>query len=167
MPISVRTVVVSGRGWASEDRTEDTKVLAALEGHPFVEGSLNLIASRPVWLDAESAIYKRGTHIFWRASFGGLPVVIGRWLSGCPAHVFEIFAEVRLRETLNLRNGDAVTLQIPEKSVDLSEESWVNRMVWGVFWRFRERLVYRDTIYTMLVSSRLVRRYAWRGMQRR
>jgi hypothetical protein len=167
MAIATRSIVVSGRGWASKDRLEETCALAAIEGQPFVQGSLNLIAKKPIWLDVESAIYRQGTHIFWRASLEGLPVVIGRWLSGCPAHVFEVFASVRLRDSLMLKDGDIVTLEIPEASVAKRDASWVNRMVWNLFWRFRERHIYRDGFYLSLISSRFVRPYAWRGMQRR
>lgn len=158
--------VIRGRGWASTDRAEEVAALSAIEGVKFVDGSLNLIAGVPVWLAPDSAVYRNGSQVFWRASLDGLSVMIGRWTSGCPAHVFEIFAGVRLRDALNLQDGDIVNLDIPDEIVSSPGPSLRDRLIWNLFWKFRERLIYRDGFYMTLMHNRTVRGYAWRSMQK-
>lgn len=165
--LKVRAVVTRGHGWATRSQAEDVVRLGEIDGVAYVDGSLNLIGRAPVWLDTAVAVHKTAEWAYWRATLHGMPVVIGRWLSGCPAHVFEIFAPVRLREAFNLRDGDALELCIPQASVAAANASLRNRLVWYGFWRFRERAVYGDGMYSRIVHSRLVQRYAWRSSQRR
>lgn len=165
--LTVRAVVTRGHGWATRSQAEDVARLAEISGTTYVDGSLNLIGKSPVWLDARAAIHTTAEWAYWRASLRGMPVVIGRWLSGCPAHVFEIFAPVRLREAFNLRDGDALELCIPRGATASADASWRNRLVWYGFWRFRERAVYGDGVYSRFVHSRLVGSYVWRSSQRR
>ena len=165
MPVQVWARVTSGRGWASRTRGDDVAKLAALNGATFVDGSLNLISSGPVWLDARSAIYRNGSQIFWRASLEGMPVVLNRWAS-CPAHVFEIFASVHLRNTLGLKDGDTVRLEMADEIISPSDASLLNRMIWNFFWKYRENQIYRDGPYPSLLRSRFMRGYTWRSMQR-
>ncbi len=164
--LRIGTFVSSGRGLATEARQDDLKELSELCGIAFVSGSLNLLSKRPVWLVPEYAIYRKGSFIFWEASLGGLPVVIGRWLSGCPAHVFEVFAAQRLRDKLALRDGDGVTLEISRNIVSLDQSTLWAKTVWALFWKFRENQVYSDGKYWKLVTNSKVWGYAWRGMQR-
>lgn len=163
--MKIRAVVTSGRGWATKDRIDDIAAISAIDGKTFVNGSLNLIATRPVWLEAGSAIYRKNSQIFWHASLEGMPVVLGRWLSGCPAHVFEIFAPVRLRDALHLQDGDSVDLEISDEIISRSAATCRDLLVWNVFWKYRERLVYRDGLYMSLFRSRAIRWYASRSMQ--
>lgn|SRR5574337_605178 len=163
--MQLHATVASGRGWALKDRAEDVAELSAIEGRQFVNGSLNLVAHVPVWLNADFAMYKRGTWLFWRALLENVPVVIGRWTSGCPAHVFEIYAAVRLRDALKLEDGHVVKLTIPDQIVSITEVSVWNRVIWSLFWKYRERLIYCDGLYMAILRTRVIRRYAWRSMQ--
>ena len=164
--LRIPTFVTSGRGLATDVRRDDVDKLSELYGFRFVNGSLNLLSKRPLWLDPSSAIYRSGLCIFWDASLDGLPVVVGRWLSGCPAHVFEIFAAQKLRDELALRDGDRVTLDIPRNVVSSDQSTFRAKTVWALFWKFREGQVYRDGKYRKLVSSPRIAGYSWRGMQR-
>lgn len=163
----VKAVVTRGHGWATRSQADDVVRLGEIDGATFVDGSLNLIGKVPVWLDINAAVHRTSEWAYWRASLRGMPVVIGRWLSGCPAHVFEIFAPVRLRQAFNLRDGDELELCIPSSSIATKQASWRNRLVWYGFWRFRERAVYSDGIYSRIVHSRPVWSRAWRSSQRR
>ena len=158
--------VTSGRGLATDARRDDLKELSKLCGIAFVSGSLNLVSKRPVWLVPGSAIYRKGSFIFWEASLGGLPVVIGRWLSGCPAHVFEVFAAQRLRDKLDLHDGDRVILEIPMNIISPDQSTLWAKTIWTLFWKFREGQVYKDGRYWKLITSSNVWGYTWRGMQR-
>lgn len=161
----VVAAVTSGYGWASRDCDEEIAALSAMDGAQFVAGSLNLVGSSPVWLDIRSASYRNGIRTFWRARLEGIPVMIERSLGNHPAHVFEIFATVRLRDALRVKDGDAVTLDIPTEIVSVEHASLWGRLVWNIFWRYRERSIYRNGLYTRVLRSRVIRRYAWRSMQ--
>ncbi len=164
--LRVFTFVTSGRGLATDARRDDLKELSKLCGIQFVSGSLNLLSKSPVWLVPESAIYRKGSFICWEASLDGSPVIIGRWLSGCPAHVFEVFAAQRLRDSLALRDGDGVTLEISSSLVSADQSTLWAKTVWILFWKFREGQVYKDGKYWKLITSSKVWGYTWRGMQR-
>lgn len=161
----LRAKITSGRGWASQTRADDVETLGAIYGGKFVDGSLNLIGSKPVWLKARSAIYRNGSQMFWRASLEGTPVVLNRWAS-CPAHVFEVFATVHLKSAFGLKDGDAVSLEIPDEAVSRSDASLLNMVIWHLFWKFREKQFYRDGIYLSFLQSQFVKGYTWRSMQR-
>ena len=165
--LRLNTFVTSGRGLATDARRDELRQLERLWETTFVSGSLNLLSRKPIWLDPDSAIYRNGLAIFWNASLNGLPVVIGRWLSGCPAHVFEVFAPLRLRDALALRDGDRVILEISKSIVSTAQSTLWAKFVWALFWKFRERQVYRDGRYLRLVSSHRIAGYSWKGMQRR
>lgn len=164
MPL-LRAKVTSGHGWAAQMRAGDVAKLSAINGEKLIDGSLNLISSSPVWLNARSAIYRNGSQIFWRASLEQMPVVLNRWAS-CPAHVFEIFASVHLRSALGLRDGNIVHLEIADEIISPSDASLLNRMVWSFLWKYREKQIYRDGIYPSILRNRFVRGYTWRSMQR-
>jgi len=146
-------------------RVDDVASISMIEGVEFVQGSLNLVSNTPVWLDAGSAIYKSGAQLFWRASLEGTPVILNRWVGGCPVHVFEVFAAVRLRDVLGLEDGDAVNLEIPDEIVSRSDASLLGRLLWQLFWRYRTRQIYHDGGYLTFVRSRAMSRYTWRTMQ--
>lgn len=161
----IRARVTSGRGWAAKCRVQEIASLSEMEGTQIFPGSLNLIGSSPVWLDVNSAVYRRGSQVFWRGRFEGMPVLINRW-SSCPAHVFEVFAAVRLRTLFELSDGDVVNLEFADELISLSSGSPIDRLVWYAFWKFRENQIFRDGKYLALLRSRKISPHTWRGMQR-
>jgi len=90
--VTVKTIVISGRGLAVNDRADDIQDLSTRLNIKLINGSLNLISRKPVYLDTKKAIYFNGSDFYyWNGTIGGIPVIINRWW-GCPAHVFEIFS---------------------------------------------------------------------------
>lgn len=164
MPKVIPATVTGGRGIASARGVDDMQALSAIYGKRFVAGSLNLVSNIPVWLKPQSAIYRTGASLFWRASLEGVPVVIARWAQ-CPAHVFEICATVHLRTALGLRDGEVARLEIPDDIISRSDATLLSKVVWGLCWRFRESQIYRDGRYFSFMRSRKMLRYAWRSLQ--
>lgn len=162
----VRATVSHGLGWASKYLRTDIAMLSVIEGNAFVAGSLNLVSRMPVWLDVDAAFYRGERWAYWHANLNKSPVVLGRWLGGCPAHVFEIFSWLRLRETFALKDGDTVSLELPEDALFSSDSHSRDILIWNLFWRFRERQFYHHGAYRRLMLSRMLQRYTWRSMQR-
>ena len=148
----IQAFVLGGRGIASEIRADETQEISRKFGLSLINGSLNLISKSPVWLDTDRAIYTNGNgHFYWRASLNGIPVIVNRWIRRCPVHIYEVFAEEHLRSRFGLVDGDAVTLEISNDIVDKERNSSaLNRLVWYLAWRGRERFAYRDGFYTGL-----------------
>ena len=69
----------------------------------------------------------------------------------CPAHIYEISAPEHLRTKFGLVDGDAVTLEISNDIIDKERNSSaLNRLVWYLVWRGRERFAYQDGFYAGL-----------------
>jgi hypothetical protein len=163
---SIDCIVSSGRGICATERAGDVKAISERLGMHLQPGSLNLVTKRPIYLAGSEAVYWDGTYNrYWKGWLCGLPVLINRWQS-CPAHVFEIFAEVRLRDAFDLFDGEAVPLHIDAQAVAQDRSnSATNRMVWTVLWKWRERRFFSDDRYAWLLTRSAFRKYAWRSLQ--
>jgi hypothetical protein len=157
--------IVSGRGLASALRQKEIVDLAAVAAGEIVPGSLNLIASVPVYLDPKAAVLVRGIHMFFPARLGAVQVFVHRW-RGAPAHVFEVFSSVYLRGHLGLEDNDTVSLVMASEAIDHHRTACIkHRLSWLLAWRFRERLFYASDWYASYVRSHWRARYAWRASQ--
>jgi Methyltransferase domain len=118
---------------------------------PLFPGSLNVVLNRPVrLLDAAGFAFDRGYRTLWRASLGGINVWIYRWRES-PLHVVEVLSSVYLRGRFNLKNGDAVTLQMSRAQIgDLHR---FERFIWALLWSGRRSWFYSYKLY----SNRTVR----------
>lgn len=162
--ITIKTFVAAGRGLASSMRASDMERLAQIQGRTFFKGSLNLISKQPVWLNTTTADYatENGRHFYWNATLNGIPVVINRW-AGAPAHVFEIFAEEKLRTKLQIDDGDPVALSIPQAIIHAEKSRSLRYQTsWFLCWRGREAKIYTDDSYCTLLNHRSLRRLTWR-----
>ncbi len=114
--VELKATVVSGRGLAGSLRAADVAELSKRQEIPLVDGSLNLVLSSPIWLDASRTVYVGETgHFYWQAELNGIPIVLNRW--SCPAHILEAYSTTHIRSKLNLEDGDRVTLSIPLNTV--------------------------------------------------
>lgn len=166
----VKAVVVPGRGIAAKARAPEVEALCRIRSTSLVSGSLNLVSKKPVWLDLNTAFFasEHSRHFFWDAWLNGTPVILNRWI-GCPVHVFELFAQDRLRVKHNLRDGDEVTLTLPISSISSPNMSCLkNRLVWYLVWRGREKHYYIDGWYTKCLRwESKSRDFQWRSRQGR
>lgn len=151
--LEFRCRVASGRGLAARLRTEDIKDIENSLGIPLIGGSLNLVSRKPVWLDSGKAVHSNlGGHFYWRASLNGEPILISRWSGSCPVHIYEAFSDKHLRSHFGLNDGDIVTLQIDTDIVNTASGSHFNKLTWYAVWYGREKLAYRDGIYSSLIG---------------
>ncbi len=166
--VQLAATVVSGRGLATESCAFDIQQINNDQALTLINGSLNLISKRPLWLDADRAIFKTEWRVYWKGRLEGVPVIIHRWFATCPVHVFEIFAEDVLRERLNLKDGDNVSLAIPREVV-LSDRDVLagDKLAWYAFWWGRESQIYnRNKGYWNFLRRRLVERFSVRATQK-
>lgn len=152
--------VVSGRGMASKLRRDDVTHLSQNLGITLVPGSMNLVCHQPVWLNTTKSIYRNEQgHFYWNAQLNGYPVLVSRWSGSCPVHVLEVYSEEHLRSRFALNDGDAVSIEIPDETVDLdATRSILNRVIWNLVWRGREALAYRDGRYLKAIGHWRVHR---------
>lgn len=163
----IKTIVLGGRGNASRDRSVDVKELSERLSISLIDGSLNLAGTIPVWLDPEKAIYTNGkSHFYWKAHLNRCPVILNRWSTGCPVHIYEIFSEEHLRSKFGLSDGDPVVLEISTEIIDGERDSSIlNRLVWYLVWWRREQLAWQDGIYSGFLRHRVIRRMTRRVYQ--
>ena len=159
--------VFSGRGVSSTMRARDVAHIASTYSIPLRNGSLNLAATSPLWLDTRQAIYvSEDQHYFWPARLNGFDVILNRWASTCPVHIFEIFSVEHLRSKFGLADGDSVMLEVSRTLLDqVSSCSWRSALIWYLVWRGRERHVYRDGLYRKAALSRTIHTTTWRAYQ--
>jgi len=171
-PMKTETItahIIAGRGLAKERRAGDIKKISEKYGLSLTDGSLNLISKSPLWLDTQTAIYTNGEgHFYWHGDLNGTPVIVNRWVWSCPAHVFEIFAEDHLRSKFDLSDGDPVELELSAECIDQSRNrSLLNRFIWTLAWRGRERFIYQDGIYRGFIFLRYIHKLLGTGFQQR
>jgi hypothetical protein len=154
--------VVSGRGITTARRAEDVSLINEMHNLQLIDGSLNLISKTPVYLNSETA-FLRGYCSFWFAAIRDVPVVLYRW-AGCPAHVFEVFADRHLRTALGLHDNSRVILEVPSTCIDRVKTSdLMFRAAWYLRWRGRESLFYRDAWYSREITRHLRKTFFWRA----
>ncbi len=156
-PVRLHGRVISGRGTASRSIVGPSPI-SDFFGKLQAPGSLNVALDGPVRFDPEQvAIPKDGRAYYWPAEINDTPCLMTR-ADGHPLHVVEILSPLHLRKEFNLRDGDAVTLEIsPDLPAALSRST---RIVWGVFWGFRGRWYASRTYRAFIGPFWLLRRIA-------
>jgi hypothetical protein len=149
--VALEGQVVCGRGLATPELVRLREQVQAIVKEPLYPGSLNIVLNRPVRLrDTDGFMFDLNYRTLWRASLGGIDVWVYRWRES-PLHVVEILSSVYLRGSLNLKNGDAVTLRM--SSAQTGELHFFERFIWALLWRGRRRWFYSYKLY----SNRTVR----------
>ncbi len=143
--------VVGGRGLAAAELVKLREQVQAIVKEPLYPGSLNIVLNRPVrFLDPAGFAFDLDYRTLWRASLGGVDVWVYRWRES-PLHIVEILSSVYLRERLNLKNGDTVTLRI--NRAQIGKLRYLERLIWALLWTGRRRWFYLYKFY----SGRTVR----------
>jgi hypothetical protein len=143
--------VACGRGLAAPELMALRDQVQAIVKEPLCPGSLNLVLKRPVrFVDAAGFAFDLNYRTLWRASLNGIDVWIYRWRES-PLHIVEVLSSVRLRERLNLQNGDTVTLRIGRAKI--GKLRYLERLIWALLWAGRRRWFYLYKFY----SNRTVR----------
>ena len=165
--VNVSAIVVSGRGMAADTRTDEVATLSKQLNTSLVSGSLNLVAKKPLWLDEKSAIYTTNQgHMYWEATLNGLPVLVNRWKGDCPAHIYEIYANTKLRTALKLKDGAVVHLDLNRITVDMATSKNIKHIVtWYLIWFCRETFYYTNNKYLAWIKRAPFKRYIWRSIQ--
>lgn len=167
MRVVIRAKVTSGRGKAGYLRSNDVVELSQITGSNIINGSLNLVASRPLWLNPDTAIYSTDEgHMYWKAQIGEKEVLLNRWKGGCPVHIYEVFADFHLRKSLKLKDGDILELTINNEVLDTENNSDIKCLTsWFLFWYGRESLYYTCDNYLALLKKYPMKGYTWRVVQ--
>ena len=144
--VDLKGQVVSGRGLAAAELLTLGEQVQTIVEVPLCPGSLNIVLNRPVrLLDAAGLAFDHDYRTLWRASLGGLNVWVYRWRES-PLHIVEILSSVYLRERLNLKNGDTVTLRISKRYI--GKIHFLERFIWAVLWTGRRRWFYSHKSYS-------------------
>ncbi|HET8933375.1 MAG TPA: DUF120 domain-containing protein [Polyangiales bacterium] len=142
--------VAMGRGNATKDLAGNAQQLRELLGTELFPGSLNVILKRPLRLREAAALrFDRGMRLLWPATMHGTPVWLYRW-RWAPLHVVEVLSTVGLRKTLQLANGDLVTLSI--RTEQLGAVSLLSTLAWSAFWLGRRDWCYSNDRYYQRTS---------------
>jgi SAM-dependent methyltransferase len=143
---AVEGQVVAGRGLAAPELVTLREQVQAIVGEPLCPGSLNVVLKHPVrLLDAAGFAFDLNYRTLWRASLGGVNVWVYRWRES-PLHIVEILASVHLRERLNLKDGDTVSLRMSPGQI--GEIRFLERFVWSALWSGRRRWFYSHKFYS-------------------
>lgn len=146
LDVALQGQVVGGRGLAAPEFVTLGEQMQAIVKEPLCPGSLNVVLNRPVrLLDTAGFSFDRNYRTLWRASLGGINVWVYRWRE-TPLHIVEILSSVYLREHLNLKNGDAVTLRMSRAQI--GKIHFQERFIWAVLWTGRRRWFYTYKSYS-------------------
>lgn len=167
MTVIVKAKVVTGRGRATKLRSDDVRVLSSQIGKELLQGSLNLVSNKPLWIRKETAIYSTDDgHLYWHGLLNGLPVIVNRLIAGYPVHIYEIYSDIHLRDTLNLNDGDKVSLSINEDILDKEKNKNIKHILtWYLLWFCREGFYYKSDTYLRLLKTKPINNYKWRSLQ--
>jgi len=144
--VALQGQVVSGRGLATLELLTLREQVQTIVKEPLCPGSLNIILNHPVRLvDAAGFAFDLDYRTLWRASLGGIDVWVYRWRES-PLHVVEILSSVHLRERLNLKNGDTVTLRISRGQIE--KIHFLERFIWAALWTGRRHWFYSYKFYS-------------------
>jgi hypothetical protein len=144
--VNLKGQVVSGRGLAAAELLTLREQVQTIVQEPLCPGSLNIILNRPVRLrDAAGSAFDFDYRRLWRASLGGINVWVYRWRES-PLHIVEILSPVHLRERLNLKNGDTVTLRISKRQI--GKIHFRERFIWAALWAGRRHWFYSHKAYS-------------------
>ena len=156
-PVRLHGCVISGRGTASRSVVGPSPI-SDFFGELQAPGSLNVALDGPVRFNPEQvAIPKEGRAYYWPAAINGTRCLLTR-ADGHPLHVVEILSPLHLRKEFNLRDGDAVTIEIsPNLTTSLSRGA---KTAWSIFWGFRGRWYASRTYRALIGPFWLLRRIA-------
>ncbi len=148
--------VISGRGTYSK-RPPPPPLIKFFGKHPE-RGTLNLALDEPIRFNPVLVELMLGENaFFWACEIGGMRCLVAR-AKGHPLHIIEIIAPCRLRDMFQLNDGDNLELQV--SGGILEDLSISTRVVWAIFWRFRETW-YASRTYRLLIGPFwLIRRRA-------
>src|SRR5688572_744237 len=143
--LNIAGAVIAGRGNARAVIRENLSELSAKLGVCLVEGTLNIVLTRPLHLLPESATtFARGARLLWPVLINGMPVWACRWRHS-PLHVLELLSPIRLRVALSLSDGDEVVIGV--RRSDLAPLSPIARLAWTLWWRGRREWYYTGDRY--------------------
>jgi riboflavin kinase, archaea type len=144
--VALEGQVVSGRGLAARELLTLREQVQTIVNEPLCPGSLNIVLNHPVRLaDAAGYAFDLDYRTLWRASLGGIDVWVYRWRES-PLHIVEILSSVYLRDRLNLKNGDTVTLRI--RSGQIEKIHFLERFIWAALWTGRRHWFYSYKFYS-------------------
>src|SRR3984885_8124117 len=144
--VALQGQVISGRSLASLELLTLREQLQTIVKEPLCPGSLNIVLNHPVRLvDAAGFAFDLAYRTLWRASLDGIDVWVYRWRES-PLHIVEILSSVHLRDRLNLKNGDTVTLRIGR--AQLGKLRYLERLIWALLWAGRRRWFYLYKFYS-------------------
>ncbi len=161
MPEGIQIIgqVASGRGMGTDRVIRFKHELYAIIKQFLYPGTLNILLNRPVRLpDSLGFTFDHDGGKVWPASLNGVDVWIYRW-RGCPLHIAEVLSPYCLRDRLNLKDGDDVTLGLSDEQAD--EINPLGRIAWAALWLGRRDSYFlRDSCHTgqnktMLWSKKL------------
>ena len=161
--VLLRGRVISGRGTASKTKTFTAEVIDFF-GEPPVHGSLNLALEKPVRFDPEQVEFPGGKRaFFWAGEIEGMRCLITR-AKGHPLHIIEIAAPCKLRDKYQLHDEDWFELKV-SRDIVVEDLPWSTRVIWNIFWRFRECWYASKTYRTLIGPFWMVRRLATQSPQ--
>lgn len=141
----LRGRVVSGRGIASSHINDEMDEFVFATGERLIAGSLNVLLEDPILFDTNAAkVASNGKRLLWRASLGETPVWIYRF-PHAQLHVAEVLSQTHLRSAFYLRDGDVVSLIVPQNVC--IELGFRERALWKLFWLGRESWPYNRGSY--------------------
>lgn len=127
--------VFSGVNNANGLVAERTEAIRRAIGIDVVPGTLNVWLDHPVAFDNRRGRQVDGSRFgMWPARLNGIPVWVFRH-DRMALHVAELVADQYLRDALDLRDGDRVTLAVdPVLLVGIPVTGW---LAWRAFWSGR------------------------------
>lgn len=153
-----------GRGIATNKNERTRLKINETLSRSLVKGSFNFVSKTPLHLDPKKAVFTDETGCYWSAKLNGIDVLVHRW-SFCPAHIFELYADVMIRSTLDDSSLGNLVLEIDDNSIDrVKSKSLRSQISWIALWRLRERLFYDDW-YLNAVSCDRLNSFFWRAYQ--
>jgi len=143
--ITTHGVVTSGRGNARKHIAENAHEIRLLINEVLFPGSLNLILERPLFFSNATALRFANTQrLLWPGKLNQVPVWFYRWQQ-TPLHVLEVLSGTKLRDRLNLKDGDVIEIEIDQMHV--TPITRTSHLAWLALWAGRADWAYTHDRY--------------------
>lgn len=141
--------VAPGRGIGADKVMTNQDVIGKILGATPYPGTLNVVLSDPLILKEAHQLDIKGKLFGIQGAINGMPCLVYRF-HGAPLHVVEIVSSAHLRNSLGLKDGQAVEISLPRKNTAVPAP-W-RRRLWELFYKGRPSAYYDDHLQKLFVS---------------
>jgi hypothetical protein len=142
-------LIVSGRGVGAGMVEANQDVICDILGATPYPGTLNVVLDAPLLLKKAHQLDAKGKLFGVQGFINGVSCLMYRF-HGAPLHVVEVISSVHLRNTLELKDDQAIEVVLPQENT--ATPSPQRRRLWELFYGRRLQAYYDDHMHKVFMS---------------